>query len=471
MTEEIIFKTFKTHKYHYLYDRHTNSICRISQKEFDDLNSLEDTSTSATIRKYQSYGLLAKNVVKEIRHPATDNIDYQIKNNLQQIILQVTQQCNLRCSYCAYSGLYSNRREHSCKKMSFELAKKAIDFFIDRTSQRDSIVISFYGGEPLLEFDLIKKCVEYANAKTTGKKVMFGLSTNGTLLKGKIPLFLEQHNFMINISLDGSKKEHDANRKFVSGEGSFDVIMDNVKYINENCPNIKKTLGFLTVVNPKANLGCVLEFFQTNSVLADKNIIFNAVVDNGYKGNLSYDKSFMMIRDYEYLKMLLMLLGKINRKSVSELVLNSSMQYRRLYKNLNRHNILQDIAHHGGPCLPGIARIFVSVEGKLFPCEKIDETSDFFCIGSIEDGVNAEKIKKIMNIGEITKKECIDCWNLQNCMICANQIEFEQDKIPNKANKLKVCKDEKNRVLNDFYELCVLRELGYEGDFAKGEKK
>ena len=154
-------------------------------------------------------------------------------NDLSQLILQVTQQCNLRCAYCAYSGIYEGHRVHQNKRMSFELAKRGIDFFIKHSREKDSIDIGFYGGEPLLEFDLLKKCTEYARGLVEGKELTFGLTTNGTLLKDEIAEYLVENDFRIGISLDGPKREHDINRRFANGKGSFDTIIQNVKRLKK----------------------------------------------------------------------------------------------------------------------------------------------------------------------------------------------------------------------------------------------
>lgn len=112
--------------------------------------------------------------------------------------------------------------------MSFETAKRAIDFYLEHSIDRSWAAIGFYGGEPLLEFELIKKCVDCLEGKIEGKQILFNLTTNGTLLEGEKAKFLKEHNFSVAISLDGSKKEPDACRKFLDGTGSFDTVIKNI---------------------------------------------------------------------------------------------------------------------------------------------------------------------------------------------------------------------------------------------------
>lgn len=450
----------------YVYDRHTNSVFSVSDREYHEFCKIESgemrASESEVFQRYQNMGVLQENIIEEIEHPGILYLEHHAKNRLYQLILQVTQQCNLRCGYCAYSGIYIHNREHSNKRMSYETAKKAIDFFIERTSEMEKIHISFYGGEPLLEFELIQKCVEYANNMVEGKEVTFGITTNGTLLTDEVVDFLYKNNFQLMISLDGSKEEHDINRKFMSGEGSFDVIMNHVKHIKEMYPDYGNMVMFNTVVNPKSNLSCVMEFFQTDDVLSDNHIIFNSVNEDGLKVDLDYEESYDLIRRFEYLKVLLVLIGKISEESVSKLMRDAITQNKEFYEILNKHYPILKKFHHNGPCMPGIRRLFITVDGKFFPCEKVSETSDFYCIGSLETGFSYEKMKRLLNIGEYTSEECKECWILQNCSICADQFETSEDCSVCKKNKLGKCKEEKMRIVDCLYEICVLREFGYD---------
>lgn len=100
--------------------------------------------------------------------------------------------------------------------------------FIERSFESESLHLGFYGGEPLLEIELIKKCVDYIQKNVEGKRITFGITTNGTLLTGEVLQFLYDNDFSITISLDGPKEDHDACRKFANGKGSFDIVVKNI---------------------------------------------------------------------------------------------------------------------------------------------------------------------------------------------------------------------------------------------------
>ena len=249
----IIFKTFRTYKHPYLYDRHTNSLVVLNEEEFQELRNVEigklPWEESTIVKKYQDFGMLQEIVVEKIEHPCTQIVEHYLNTRLNQLTLQVTQQCNLRCAYCAYSGIYEGNRTHSCLRMDWDTAKKAIDFFLSRTPETSRVVIGFYGGEPLLEFELIKKCVEYAKSQVEGKEIRFNMTTNGTLLSDEVVDFLVENDVMLSISLDGSEEEHDANRKFVNGKGSFSTIIKNIMRIKDRYPEYDKRINIMTTVN------------------------------------------------------------------------------------------------------------------------------------------------------------------------------------------------------------------------------
>jgi uncharacterized protein len=435
----------------------------LTDGEYDELSQVETgqllPEQSPVIKKYQEYGMFMPNVVKKIEHYGTEIIEQYLNTRMNQLTLQVTQQCNLRCEYCAYSGIYDNNRTHSNKRMSFETAKKAIDFFFERNSALADVTIGFYGGEPLLEFELIKRCVEYANSQVEGKRIRFNMTTNGTLLSDDVVDYLVNNDFRLSISLDGSKEEHDINRKFINGEGSFDTIINNIRNIKVRYPEYDKQIMVLTTINPNMDLSCVLEYFSTDDVLKDKYIMFNPMKETSLKSDIRYDEEFTLIRRYEYMKLLFALVGKLDSEHLSPLTYSLKSKIEDNWKIMRKRIRLPSVMHPGGPCLPGVRRVFVRVDGTLFPCERISETLDYFKIGSLEDGFDLSKIRRLINIGQLTENECLHCWGIKYCSICSEQIEFEVE--PTKDLKLKECPNSCYRVLSDLYELCVLSEFGF----------
>lgn len=123
------------------------------------------------IKDLINQGYLKSRHVEESYNPITPYIHQYLDTKVCNLVLQITQNCNLRCEYCAYSGSYKNRI-HSNKRMTFEVAAKAIDFVVSHSKEAEQFYIGFYGGEPLLEFSLIKRCVDYANRQCEGRKII-----------------------------------------------------------------------------------------------------------------------------------------------------------------------------------------------------------------------------------------------------------------------------------------------------------
>ena len=464
MSGNICFIVYKTARAKYLYDCYSNSITRISNKVYQDLKDYENGLTSAknpSIRKLQKYGLLMPYEICDIKHPETDFLPHILENCVQNIILQVTQRCNLRCSYCVYGDAYTSRC-HTKKNMTFDVAKKAIDFLIMRSSECDSIILSFYGGEPLLEFELIKKCVEYTERAVTGKKVLFNITTNGTLLNKEIADFFVRKDFKVLISLDGDKPSHDANRKFANGEGSYDIIMKNITDFKKMYPEfVKSNVSFNMVVNPKTNLSCLKEQFSTDTVMSDINIMVNEVAsENLLDSNVAqFDEKYRVKKRFEYAKMLASMINKIDTKHVSALVSGGRQYIDDLYDEISTHVSISDVLHPGGPCIPGKNRLLVSVDGNLYPCERVPELP-YMSIGNIYEGFDDSRIRMFMNIGELTSEQCKKCWAIRHCQCCIAQFDCsDEDRMKHSKNNL--CNQIKSAVMADLYEITVLLELGY----------
>ncbi len=146
---------------------------------------------------------------------------------LSNISINIAQVCNLSCVYC-----YAGDGEYGMKgKMSFEMAKKCVNFLISESKHLKKISITFFGGEPLMNIPVLKKTTIYSleEARKAHKTVSFSITTNGTLLNKDINKFLNDHNFSVTISFDGDKKIQDKNRPFVGGAGSFDATLPLVK--------------------------------------------------------------------------------------------------------------------------------------------------------------------------------------------------------------------------------------------------
>jgi uncharacterized protein len=473
--EKPFIHLFKTQGGQYIFDVNTNSIIRTQDEAFgllqDMLNNYNNCDelyknyeSNSTIRKLKESGFLSSKKVREVAHPVSNVLEDYMGSKIRMIILQLTQQCNLRCRYCPYSGNYINR-SHKNFRMSFETAKKGIEFIIDNSRDVDEINIGFYGGEPLLEFELMKKSILYTKEVSEGRKIRFSFTTNGTLFTKEIIEFLMSHDVQIAISLDGPKEVHDKNRKFaVTGCGTFEKIAKHLEYFKENYPEYFKKVAFNAVLDRSSSFSCVNEFFTGYDTIKDS-LLLSSGLSTHYSKNEIDDRNeeYDVLVNYELFKMYLSKLGRLDEKHVSKLVTaNFDILKKILVEDRGRRSELSDMEHHGGPCVPGTQRLFVDVNGNLFPCERVSEESDTMRIGHLDSGFDFNKVRNLLNFGKLTQDSCTNCWAFRFCTLCA---AFADDLNELSSKKiLSNCRDVRRTLEQQLKDYCMLNEFGYKFD-------
>ncbi len=436
MIKKAFFHIFETPYHKYLYDVNTNEILAISEQLYMHLKKYlkEDpqiTNVSFSlppelqdeIMQLESNGYLKSKHPLVLENPEIKNIDYLMSHHLRHLILQVTQQCNFRCSYCPYTiGDNWTQRSHSSTRMEWKTAKKAIDFFAERIRDTSLPVIGFYGGEPLLEFELIKKTVLYAEDKMKGKNVVFNMTTNVTLMTEEIARFLTEKKFNLLISLDGPAEIHDRSRRFaVDGTGTFHAVMEKVKKYSETIPGFARQLSFNAVLDPENDLAKVMRFFRQPLFQLGTVTVADVVPPRGTK--LVYTPQYIQESRKQGLLALLAVSGEIKSDSLDTMA-------RKLYETIVSEQLrfvprqeLQDSAMHAGPCIPGIHKTFITANGDILPCEQCSETSDCMNLGNVFEGFNRTSVINLINKTANSQLPCRDCWAISNCTLCAAQVD------------------------------------------------
>jgi len=472
---------FKTLGKHYVFDVNTAAILPVEKEIYiflehllagkGDHPSTPHILTGAELQKVQGWiketqeqGFLSSKRIKKIQHYKTPLVDFFLNHYMGNLILQVTQACNLRCKYCAYSGDYKNR-SHNELMMSEEIAKKAIDYFIARSSEVPRLAFGFYGGEPFLNFNLIKILAKYIKQKAQGKECLFNITTNGTIMNEEIIQFLVNYEVNLFISLDGPKEVHDRNRCFGSGKGSYDVVMNNMELVRKIAPEyVNKKVGFSAVLNTDISFCSYSKFFTNYEEVKDQ--MFIASIRNPYSmkedkkpHDNGADLQFNDDIEYETFKYMLYRGGRIEKQDVSKVV---SIWERTDLLDIAEKRVLgtevPDIFHPSGPCIPGSARLFVNASGDLYPCERVSETSKACKFGSINSGIDIEKAKEFMNIGCLTENECKNCWAARYCGACIACAD-NGEKL-DKKEKLSYCKMFKDNAEMKLRKYCTYKEFG-----------
>ena len=459
----VVIKCFDTPGGLYVYDRETNSILRARDaQEYEAFIRVERGIATdedwQLLTRYVQQGYLKETCLEEIIHPETLYVGHYLETRIEQLTIQITQACNLRCAYCAYGGNYKNQREHSGAVMPLETIKKCVDFIMSRSRGVEQIAIGLYGGEPLLMIDSIRECVKYVRENYEYRDVHFTITTNGTIFNDEIIQFLDEYNIDVSISLDGPKDIHDANRVFANGKGSFDVIMSNLTYINQQYPVFFKKIRFMTTVAPGVDLSCVSNFYTVDEILSDSAPRFGAVSPFSAKNTVRFDDLFRLTNEYNKMKMLLTKLGLYSKGKISKLFAGSLDDIYRFYERLSKAPIVKH-SHHSGPCLPTM-RPFVDVHGNIYPCERISENSKVMNIGHINTGFDINKIYDMLNVGKLTVDECKNCWAFTYCGLCVAACDGG-NKLCAKT-KLKNCINSKYKTYYDMKTICLMLENGYD---------
>lgn len=328
---------------------------------------------------------------------------YLLKNGFNQLILSITEDCNFRCSYCIYSDQFKNSRNHSLKYMSFEIAKKAVDIYLKFFCLGKTYnlfkkpTFSFYGGEPLLNFDLIRKVVNYVNSKYLGD-VQFTITTNGSLLDKQVADYLIKNNFSILISLDGNEEEHNRKRKYKNNGPTFKDIFNNVAYLLERGYD---KIFMVPVFDWKTNFEFCEHFFEENNLKVLSVSQVDEFFTDSYYSNFSDEdfnnfnskikklKENYVPKDFKYSYLFYL----IEYPIVSTILDSNLIHYTKLFHKFT------------SSCIPG-EKIYVNVDGEFHMCERVSEIKQ---LGDVFNGINFDNILNI--ILELNSKLdfCNDC--------------------------------------------------------------
>lgn len=349
-----------------------------------------------------------------------------LANEVRNITLEVTEKCNLRCNYCIYNPSHPNYREFGHRHMTFETAKKAIDFLDKHSSENKEIYIGFYGGEPLLNFELIKKCIDYGNAKIKDKNVIYSMTTNATLITEDIADFLVENKMVLTISLDGPKSIHNENRVYVNGKGSFDDAEKGLKNLIKAYKKVGEhpSFGFNVVTsgpNYEEKYEKIQEFFKKSDWIPDNISVLSTMVDPGPQ-EMEYVLPQSKEEKYYTNKINEPLLDWSDRKKQksSKEQLFSQGDINKGLLRIHKRLLLDGPAQKygmNGCCVPGQRRILVTVDGELYPCEKVGNVPS---LGNVDIGFDIPKIKKfyVEDFINEAKKYCKNCWAVNLCSVC-----------------------------------------------------
>ena len=317
---------------------------------------------------------------------------------IKALCLHIAHTCNLNCSYCfASQGKYHGERG----VMSFEVGKRALDFLVEKSGSRRNLEVDFFGGEPLLNFEVVKQLVAYAREieKKHNKNFRFTLTTNGLLIDEDVIDFCNKECHNVVLSLDGRREIHDRFRVDYAGNGSFDRIVPKFQRLVESRGGKGYYMrGTFTHANP--------DFLEDIKVMLD--LGFNelsmepVVCAPGDPAELTDEDIEIVKKQYEDLATLM-------------------LERHKAGKPFTFYHYMIDLT--GGPCIykrisgcgSGTEYMAVTPWGDLYPCHQF-VGDDKYLLGNIYDGVtNTCAQCEFAECNVYARKECRDCWARLYC--------------------------------------------------------
>jgi uncharacterized protein len=485
--EKPIAKQFKTSANGYIYDTGTSKILKCKPHVFSLLEcflsfDVEEATNEFIIKHSEEQYIDAANIIKSAienegvllsigashfglgDHYGDLKALYDSKLTILQ--LEVTERCQLRCRYCLYNNTYQSARNHGNRDMSLSIAYKAIDYFKKHSYKSDMRAVTFYGGEPLLRFDFVKSCIIYAKSVFLGTTVEFSITTNGALITPEIANFFLENNVNVVVSIDGPKDIHDSYRKDIHGNGSFDKAAAGLKILVDAYEVKAESKISLSMVyappyseariqriasmwdelpwlskNIDVNItypaeGTITpEIFKEVDLIEDKNL--------GEWANDNFEKKYMGLDA-----------GHSISNSIVEKKLAILMQRSIFHEPFDKYYL-------NGCCVPGLRKIFTTVDGTFRVCEKL--TSEAPNIGNVFTGLDLETIKNtyINEYEKISLPNCSKCWGIRLCDLCYIRA-FEAGNL-DAHKKSKFCHGQLNLKQRLIEFLCYLLELNPKG--------
>ncbi|MBN2558431.1 MAG: thioether cross-link-forming SCIFF peptide maturase [Clostridia bacterium] len=321
--------------------------------------------------------------------PEIDGDDSEVV--LKAMCLHMAHACNLRCDYCfAGDGEYSGGR----KLMPFDVAKKAVDLLLSKSGAKRNVEIDFFGGEPMLNFDVVRQTVAYALGEQDkhGKQVHFTITTNGTILDDESCGFINEHMDNVVLSLDGRKEVHDRFRKYPGGRGSYDDILPNIKKIVEGR---KDKSYFIRGTFTRENLDFAKDIRHLAS-LGFTDISIEPVTGGEFEMN--DDEIAAAKEEYERFSVEYAAQSDYNFYHFKISLYNSPC----IFKRINA-------------CGAGFEYAAVTPDGEIYACHRL-AGEESFRMGTVFEGKLSRELAGRMQRNNVTTiAKCRDCWARYFC--------------------------------------------------------
>ncbi|MEO0185832.1 MAG: radical SAM protein [candidate division WOR-3 bacterium] len=474
------FKSFNGN--YYIYDVRTSRFVRVNQIVYDivdDLGVLSipeifskwhvkyeiDSIKKAVklIEKHRKSALFSNKRFKKMIIPYdAQYLQEEVTSKIGYMVLNITEVCNMRCKYCSFSGTYRYERAHSNKRMDDRVLYQAIQYYLSHSKESRVRSISVYGGEPLTSF---KKIIEIKNL--VGNEIEVHIDSNGLLLEREnVREAIIRNNFFLQISLDGPQLYHDRYRVDINGRPTFARITNNLRHIKKASTDFYRThISFAVTMSPDTDLLELNDFFENEDLVQGNHIIVNSVnpYDTTFYDRFTSEDYSHQSAQYDALRR-----DYIRRRiSGQEPTKFERALFEKPLVQLHLRKIDEPYEAMGmnGCCIPGLRKIFVNTDGRIYPCERVMMA---YNIGNIDSGI---EIDKIMNIAKeyimYSEDDCINCWAAKGCGACfSTAVKNNRFDIERKRERCAVLKE--SRHIDFVTYATIMEENSNAFDFTNG---
>lgn len=340
---------------------------------------------------------------KNFYHNAKSAVDKYLVSDIDLLegMIMVSQTCNMACKYCygGDSGSYNDRG-----LMSKERAKECFEYLLLNGKNRKFQKVVFFGGEPLLNIEVIKYIIELWEQWKTDykeKEVYFALTTNGMLLTDEIVKYFKDKKVGITISVDGYREIHDYNRVMADGSPTFDKVMDSINLLRKH----DMPISIRSTITSGADIDKLYDFFETQNF----DIHALAVVDypmtnpqKEYQMNLETYKKFS---EKEF---------AIVKQGCRDIISEKKNTFRAKQMSMTFHKTKSERPDYPFICGAGCWLVTFGLDGYIYPCNRV-VGNDNFRIGDLQTGIDKTKMAQLLNDFLSASKMCDSCWAASLC--------------------------------------------------------
>ena len=434
--------TFSADGRHFVYDVHTNGLLEVepalaavlplygpfTRREI--VAELAPRFDAATVRAAfaaieqgrRERGLFLAHRPRLVPPPPEQAAPGVCDRGLQQLVLTVTERCNLRCRYCVHGAHLDWVRPHGLVSMSVATAQRAVRWFLDRADPGEAPVISFYGGEALLEPGIIAAVVATARAHPRGAAVRFAIDTNGVLLDERAIDLAVRERMYVQVSLDGPAPEHDRHRVDVGGAPTHARIEAGLDRLLARDPTVAQRLSFMVTLAPPVDVAAVARYFadfppfRRHGIRRAPRLRVGMADLRGHEWHEAVPGRKELAQALEALESSYFAMLADGRRSEAGPVAAALCEPALIRWHHRSRRPLGRTWTPGGNCRPGRRKLHVMPDGSFHPCER---TGQVMSIGDVDRGIEPARVRALQGaFHRAVAAGCGDCWALRRCGVC-----------------------------------------------------